>query len=88
MNRRSFVRSTAVAGIGLASVSVPTTAREILSKETSTASAPPPAFELDELTIAELQSGVASGRFTPIRWPRSISNALRTLTGTVRQSTQ
>jgi len=64
MNRRSFLRSTAVGGLGLASVSAPTTARGILAKETSTASTPPTAFELDELTIADLQSGMASGRFT------------------------
>jgi len=64
MNRRTFVSSTVIGGIGLASASATTAAKEILSKETSMADAAPPAFELDELTIAELQSGMASGRFT------------------------
>ena len=62
MNRRTFVRSGVIGGIGLASVSVAT------AKGTSAANnaaAPPiPAFELDELTIGELQSGMASGKFT------------------------
>jgi len=65
MNRRTFVRSSVVGGVGLASVSAGVAGS---AKEKSDASilaiTPPPAFELDELTIAELQSGVASGKYT------------------------
>jgi amidase len=63
MNRRTFVRRSVVGGVGLASVSVTASAKEI--SETSSANvAPPPAFELDELTIGELQSGMASGKYS------------------------
>jgi amidase len=65
MNRRTFVSRTVVSSVGLASVSVRAAAA---AKETSNNSAsaitPPPAFELDELTIAELQNGMASGKYT------------------------
>ncbi len=66
MNRRTFVRRTVAGSVGLASVSLGATAA---TKETSDKSAfaitpRPPAFELDELTIAELQSGMASGKYT------------------------
>ena len=63
MNRRTFVRSSVVGGVGLASVSVTASAKEI-SEASSTTDAPPPAFELDELSIAELQSGMASGKYS------------------------
>jgi amidase len=63
MNRRTFVRSSVVGGVGLASVSVTASAKEI-SNASSATIAPPPAFELDELTIAELQSGMASGKYS------------------------
>jgi amidase len=62
MNRRTFVRSSVIGGVGLASVSV-TVARETLDPNIPSV-APPPAFELDELTIGDLQSGMASGKFT------------------------
>jgi len=65
MNRRTFVRSSVVGGVGLASVSVSVTAPAKEIPDTSAAPfAPPPAFELDELTIAELQSGMASGKYS------------------------
>jgi amidase len=63
MNRRTFVRRSVVGGVGLASVSVAAAAKDI-SDPSASAMAPPPAFELDELTIAELQSGMASGKYT------------------------
>lgn len=63
MNRRTFVRSSIVGGVGLATVSAAPAAREI-SKTPPATIAPPPAFDLDELTIAELQSGMASGKYT------------------------
>jgi amidase len=63
MNRRSFVRHSIAGGIGLATVN------RVAAKETSPASnspagAPPAAFELDELTVGELQAGMASGKYT------------------------
>ena len=67
MNRRTFVRRSVVGGVGLASASVSVgvagSAREKSDTSTS-AITPPPAFELNEFTIAELQSGMASGKYT------------------------
>jgi amidase len=63
MNRRTFVRNGVAGSVGLASVSINTAAKEAAPRK-STGSAPLPAFELDELTIAELQSGMASGKFS------------------------
>ena len=63
MNRRTFVRRSVVGGVGLASLSVTASAKEIAETSSPTI-APPPAFELDELTIAELQSGMASGKYS------------------------
>ncbi len=62
MNRRSFVRHSIAGGIGLATVN------RVAAKETSLAdnsltNAPPAAFELDELTVGELQTGMASGKY-------------------------
>ena len=63
MNRRTFVRRSVAGGVGLASVSVAASAKD--RAEISSANiAPPPVFELDELTIAELQSGMASGKYS------------------------
>src|SRR6266404_3671305 len=61
MNRRTFVRKGVIGGAGLASVSLAISETSIAS---SSATLPPPAFELDELTIADLQSGMASGKYT------------------------
>jgi amidase len=63
MNRRTFVRNSVVGGVGLASTGITTAGKET-SRSSSATIAPPPAFELDELTIAELQSGMASGKFS------------------------
>ena len=67
MNRRTFVRRSVVSGVGLASASASVglagTAKE-KPDPSMIAIAPPPAFELDELTIADLQSGMASGKYT------------------------
>ena len=62
MNRRTFVRSSVIGGVGLASVRV-TAARETSDAGVISA-APPPAFELDELTVGDLQNGMASRKFT------------------------
>jgi amidase len=64
MNRRSFVRSSVIGGVGLASISVTAPAREAAGVDTSSVASAPPAFELDELTVGELQSGMAAGKFT------------------------
>jgi amidase len=63
MNRRTFVRNSVAGGVGLAGASLNTSAKEP-AHTTSAAGTPPPAFELDELTIADLQSGMASGRYS------------------------
>jgi len=64
MNRRTFVSSGLVGGIGLASVKVSTATKETSRPNPSAAVTPTPAFELDELTIAELQRGMASGKYS------------------------
>src|SRR5437016_4490903 len=65
MNRRTFVRRSVIGGVGLASVNAPAAfGREETKPETSRITNPPLAFELDELTIAELQSGMASGKYS------------------------
>src|SRR5882762_3470127 len=63
MNRRTFVRSSVIGSAGLVTTSITTAAKET-SFNSSAAISPPPAFELDELTIAELQSGMASGKYS------------------------
>jgi amidase len=65
MNRRSFVRGSIAGGIGLATVN------RVAAKETSPAGnspavTPPAEFELDELTVGELQAGMASGKYTAV----------------------
>lgn len=63
MNRRTFVRHSVAGGVGLASVSI-TKATPATTLAAIPATPPPPAFELDEATVAELQTGMASGRHT------------------------
>jgi amidase len=64
MNRRSFVRHSIAGGIGLASVNRSVAAKEGSPANISPANAPPAAFELDELSVGELQAGMASGKYT------------------------
>src|SRR5256884_301704 len=60
MNRRNFVRGSLVSSFALATVRT-----RAIEKVSSTENAsPPPACELDEMTIGELQSGMSSGRYT------------------------
>src|SRR5260370_16440462 len=63
MNRRTFVRRSVAGSVGLASASITTVAKET-ARPARPGSAAPPAFELDELTIAELQSRMASGKYS------------------------
>jgi len=60
MNRRKFVRSGLIGGMGLASV------RALADDKAKTADPvrPPQSFELDEATINDLQTGMASGKYT------------------------
>src|SRR6266705_1218088 len=65
MNRRNFVRSGILGGVALAGECVGASARKANGKHAAGPDSPaPPAFELDELTIAELQSGMSSGKYT------------------------
>src|SRR5712664_1469804 len=61
MNRRTFVRNGVIGGVALATV-------RNVAEESTRASvepvAPPASFELDELTVDELQSGMSSGKYT------------------------
>ena len=60
MNRRTFVRNATVASVALASVRSLSENKSHASVEATTA----PAFELDELTVDELQRGMTSGKYT------------------------
>src|SRR5258708_2828816 len=62
MNRRTFVRNSVAGGVGFASATI--TAAKESAPGSGPASTTPPAFELDEATIADLQNGMASGKFT------------------------
>src|SRR5262249_60489996 len=57
LNRREFVRNTLAVGTS-AALAAPFAQRQ------NTAAARPKAFELDEMTISQLQEGMKSGRFT------------------------
>lgn len=62
MNRRSFVRRSIAGAAGAAAATVSVRAR---SESPETAPhALPPAFELDELTVADLQAGMSSGKYS------------------------
>src|SRR6202171_14979 len=63
MNRRTFVRNSVAGSVGLASASITNAAKET-APTSGPGSVAPPAFELDEATIADLQSGMASGKYT------------------------
>src|SRR4030095_15412634 len=60
MDRRKFVRSGLIGGVALASV------RALADDKAKSAGAvrPPQSFELDEATINDLQTGMASGKYT------------------------
>ena len=62
MNRRNFVRAGVAGAVALATTKVSVADRKTI--EGSTAVSAPAAFELDETTIAELQSGMSSGKYT------------------------
>lgn len=62
MNRRSFVRRSIAGAAGAAAATVSVRARSESREVTPTAS--PAAFELDELTIADLQAGMSSGKYS------------------------
>src|SRR4030095_9494273 len=64
MNRRKFVSHTLFSGVALATVS------NVSKSSGSTPTQTPAAFELDELTIDDLQKGMASGRFTSLTLTR------------------
>jgi amidase len=63
MNRRTFVRNGVAGSVGLAGATF-TTARGTAHGSGPGSIASPPAFELDETTIAELQSAMAAGKYT------------------------
>src|SRR5436190_6887521 len=65
MNRRNFVRSGILGGVALAGERIRASARKTITKHvTETDSPAAPAFELDELTVSELQNGMSSGKNT------------------------
>src|SRR5687767_14392369 len=58
MRRRDFIRTGAIAS------AIAITHPTVTSSSTRSSESPPPAFELDEVTISELQQGMSSGKFT------------------------
>src|SRR5438876_4412717 len=62
MNRRNFVKSSVVGGVGLATSSA--IRPNVTTLVSTSAAAPPPAFELDEMTINDLQSAMTSGKYS------------------------
>jgi amidase len=62
MNRRSFVRRSIASAAGAAAATVSVRARSESREAAPHAS--PAAFELDELTIADLQAGMSSGKYS------------------------
>jgi amidase len=63
VSRRSFLASVVAGGVSTALLPALAGAREVAKPATSS-SLEVEAFELDELTIADLQTGMASGKFT------------------------
>ncbi|MGE5142307.1 MAG: twin-arginine translocation signal domain-containing protein, partial [Acidobacteriota bacterium] len=65
LSRREFVQYAAVTGLA-APLSAARLAAESSSAGQSpgTPYAPPPAFELEEITIPQLQDGLKSGKYT------------------------
>ncbi|MDQ2975128.1 MAG: amidase family protein, partial [Acidobacteriota bacterium] len=62
MKRRKFLQTGALASV--VAISKPTTALAATSNESELGYSPPKEFELDELTISDLQAGMKSGKFT------------------------
>lgn len=62
MKRRKFLQSSALASV--VAISQPTMTLPRARAESKTDYSPPSEFELDELTIAGLQAGMKSGKFT------------------------
>ena len=64
MNRRSFVRHGVAGAAGAAIAGVSVRARSNKNPGESVHAVTPASFELDEATIAELQSGMSAGKYT------------------------
>ena len=62
MNRRSFVRRSIAGAAGVAAATV--SGRALSETREVALRASPAAFELDELTVADLQAGMSSGKYT------------------------
>jgi amidase len=60
--RRHFLQTSVLGGVGVAILPALAGAREINDDSTPTAQVRP--FDLEELTIADLQAGISSGKFT------------------------
>jgi amidase len=62
MKRRKFLQTGALASV--VAISKPTTALATANNGSELGYSPPKEFELDELTISDLQAGMKSGKFT------------------------
>jgi amidase len=64
MNRRKFIQNTALGGVALTSVSLPSCQPQAVSAEQPDANYATESFELEEITVAEMQQAMEEGRYT------------------------
>src|SRR5450432_1789833 len=63
--RRKFIQASLLAGASVAVLSpVPSSASSLNNSGPRSANSPGGSFEFDEMTVTEMQEGMASGRFT------------------------
>jgi nitrous oxide reductase len=91
-SRRSFLQSALATGAASALYPALGAARAAASSASEGSASPGPnpevkPFELDEITIAELQEGMKSGRFTARSLVENTRRALKKLTSAARPST-
>ena len=66
LSRREFMQYAAVTGLAAPLAAAPLAAESLAGRPTQPC-APPPPFELEEVTILELQDGLKSGKYTSRR---------------------
>ena len=64
MNRRKFIQNTALGGVALTSVSLPSCQPQAVSAEQPDASYASEKFELEEITVAQMQQAMEEDRYT------------------------
>jgi len=83
-NRRDLLRAGAAAGLGVAVGSASPGAAGQVQPSTFPAPFEPPPFELEELTVRELQAGMASGRWTAVALTGAYLERISAVDGSLR----